>query len=273
VSEERTQIFRGDEAPEMAIADTTPTERRKPLNAPVDQRGMHDQKDGASFDRSIHDAAGGPSEQRQMHDADGLSDLRQLHGKDGSGDGAPRLTDGDGPADARQLHDASHGGGGAAMRDGDGPSDQRRMEDADGLSDQRRMQDAEGLSDQRRMQDAEGLSDQRRMEDADGLSDRREMRDHHVLIPGQVDADAGLQTDDEGNPSSDAVAESETAAAEAVMSDPDLTFAVEDDATPWALSIHLEERIASLGVSTTKVNRQLDKLEDSIERLAKRIAR
>ncbi len=260
MSEERTQIFRGDEAPEMAIADTTPIERKKPLSAPVDQRGLHDQKDGASFDRSIHDAAGGPSDQRQMHDADGLSDLRQLHGKDG-GDGAPRLSDGDGPADPRQLHDASHGGGSTTMRDGDGPSDQRRMEDGD------------GLSDQRQMQDAEGLSDQRRMEDADGLSDRREMRDHRALVPGQLDTDADRQTDDEGTTTPDAVAESDAAPAEQVMSDPDLTFTVEDDATPWALSIHLEERIASLGVSTTKVNRQLDKLEDSIERLAKRIAR
>jgi hypothetical protein len=248
VSEERTQIFRGDEAPEMAIADTTPIERKKPLSAPVDQRGLHDQKDGASFDRSIHDAAGGPSDQRQMHDADGLSDLRQLHGKDG-GDGAPRLTDGEGPADPRQLHDASHGGSSTTMRDGDGPSDQRQM------------------------QDAEGLSDQRRMEDADGLSDRREMRDHRALVPGQLDTDADRQTDDEGTTTPDAVAESDAAPAEQVMSDPDLTFTVEDDATPWALSIHLEERIASLGVSTTKVNRQLDKLEDSIERLAKRIAR
>jgi len=57
------------------------------------------------------------------------------------------------------------------------------------------------------------------------------------------------------------------------MSDPDLTFKVEDEATPWALSIHLEERIASLGESTAKVNRELDRFEQSIQRLAKRIAK
>lgn len=262
MSEEKTQIFRGDEPPEMAIAETSEVERRKPLDAPVDQRGMHDQKDGASFDRSIRDAAGGPAEQRRMEDGDGLSDLRQLHGKD-AGEGADRLSDAEGAADARHLHDASFGGEGATMRDGEGPSDARRMNDAD------------GLSDQRRMQDAEGLSDQRRMEDADGLSDRREMRDHHALIPGDVDVDGERQADETGLAGEDANAESETAEAAAgeVMSDPDLTFRVEDDATPWALSIHLEERIASLGLSTTKVNRQLDVLEDSIQRLAKRIAK
>ena len=57
------------------------------------------------------------------------------------------------------------------------------------------------------------------------------------------------------------------------MSDPDLTFKVDDDATPWALAIHLEERIASLGVTTTKVNHQLDRLDESIQRLAKRIGK
>ena len=55
--------------------------------------------------------------------------------------------------------------------------------------------------------------------------------------------------------------------------DADLTFKVERDATPWALSIHLEARIASLTVSTAKVNEQLGGLEDSIRRLAKRIGK
>jgi hypothetical protein len=53
-----------------------------------------------------------------------------------------------------------------------------------------------------------------------------------------------------------------------------LTFKIEEEeAAPWALSIHLEERIASLGESTAKVNRELDRFEQSIQRLAKRIAK
>ena len=63
------------------------------------------------------------------------------------------------------------------------------------------------------------------------------------------------------------------AKAEAPVPDPDLTFKVEQDATPWALSIHLEARIASLTESTAKVNEQLGGLEDSIKRLAKRIGK
>ena len=249
MSEEKTQIFRGDEPPEMAIAETTEIERKKPLDAPVDQRGMHDQKDGESFDRSMRDADG-PSIQHRMDDADGLSELRQLHGKDAR-EGATALNDAEGMSDLRQMHDADHAIDNAAMRDGDGPSDQRRMSDAD------------------------GLSDQRRMEDAEGLSDLREMRDQHALLPDGATGDADLGADDEAADEDEVTAADgePEAAAEEQMSDPDLTFKVEDDATPWALSIHLEERIASLGVATTKVNQQLDRLDDSIQRLAKRIGK
>ena len=261
MSEEKTQIFRGEEPPEMAIADTTPIERKKPLDAPVDQRGIHDQKDGESFERAMHDASGGPADQRRMDDADGLSELRQLHGKDAR-DGATGLSDADGPSDLRQMRDADHEGDASAAHHGDGPSDLRAMHDAD------------GLSDQRHMEDAQGLSDMRKMEDAEGLSDLREMRDQHGLLPEGGIGDAATDAADDAT--AEAMAEEEAEAEEAapeVMSDPDLTFKVEDDATPWALSIHLEERIASLGMSTTKVNQQLDRLDESIQRLAKRIAR
>ena len=271
MSEEKTQIFRGDEPPEEAIADTAEVVRKKPLSAPVDQRGMRDQKDGESFDRSMRDAAGGPGEQRHMDDADGLSELRQLHGKDGR-EGGPALRDGEGPSDLRQMEDAGHGIGETSLRNGDGPSDARRMEDADGLSDQRAMQDADGLSDQRKMQDAEGLSDLRAMKDAEGLSDLRQMSDQQALMPdGSVD-DSAMGDADELAAAQELI-DDEAEPVPEVMSDPDLTFAVEDEATPWALSIHLEERIASLGVSTKKVNEQLDVLDESIKRLAKRIAR
>lgn len=261
MSEEKTQVFRGDDAPEMAIAETAKFALKKRPDAPVDQRGMHDQQDGASFDRALHDAAGGPQEQRHMDDADGLSELRQLHGKDAR-DGAAALHDAEGMSELRQLHDDGHAPDGAAMRNGDGPSEQRSMEDAD------------GLSDQRSLHDADGPSDQRRMEDAEGLSDLRALRDSQVPVPQVGAGDAAPDSSESTEIGAAAAADAKEAATAAeVMSDPDLTFKVEDEATPWALAIHLEERIASLGLSTTKVKHQLDKLDESIERLAKRIAR
>jgi hypothetical protein len=149
------------------------------------------------------------------------------------------------------------------------------MSDADGLADARHSHDGDGdgESDPRHMHDAEGLSDQRHMEDAQGLSDMREMRDQQGLHGRGTIGDVALEGEDaEHDAAADALDEQATAEAE-VMSDPDLTFKVEEEATPWALSIHLEERIASLGESTAKLNRQLDRFEESIQRLAKRIAK
>ena len=249
MSEEKTQIFRGDEPPEMAIADTTEVKRTRARKGPSDQRAVQDQKDGETFSRGIHDARDGHAEQRSMHDGDGLADLRQLHGKD-VGEGATALRDGDGPSDMRQLHDA------------------------DGLTDARHTHDGDGESDLRQMHDADGLSDQRRMQDAQGLSDMREMHDQHGLHVGGTIGDTGLAGDEAGHELGAAETTEQSEAGAEVVSDPDLTFKIEEEeAAPWALSIHLEERIASLGESTAKVNRELDRFEQSIQRLAKRIAK
>ena len=249
MSEEKTQIFRGDEPPEMAIADTTEIKRARSRKGPSDQRAVQDQKDGETFSRGIHDARDGHAEQRSMHDGDGLADLRQLHGKD-VGEGATALRDGDGPSDMRQLHDA------------------------DGLTDARHSHDGDGESDLRQMHDADGLSDQRRMQDAQGPSDMREMHDQHGLHVGGTIGDTGLAGDEAGHELGAAETTEQSEAGAEVVSDPDLTFKIEEEeAAPWALSIHLEERIASLGESTAKVNRELDRFEQSIQRLAKRIAK
>ena len=249
MSEEKTQIFRGDEPPEMAIADTTEIKRTRARKGPSDQRAVQDQKDGETFSRGIHDARDGHTEQRSMHDGDGLADLRQLHGKD-VGEGATALRDGDGPSDMRQLHDA------------------------DGLTDARHSHDGDGESDLRQMHDADGLSDQRRMQDAQGLSDMREMHDQHGLHVGGTIGDTGLAGNEAGHELGAAETTEQSEAGAEVVSDPDLTFKIEEEeAAPWALSIHLEERIASLGESTAKVNRELDRFEQSIQRLAKRIAK
>lgn len=272
MSEEKTQIFRGDEPPEMAIADTTAVKRTRARKGPSDQRAVQDQKEGETFERGIHDAHDGHMEQRSLHDGDGLADLRQLHGKD-VGEGATALHDAEGASIARHLHDADGDADGHAAHGRDGPSDGRHLSDADGVVDARHSHDGDGESNPRHMHDAEGLSDQRRMQDAQALSDMREMHDQHGLGTGGVIGDMALDSDEaDTGASTDELAEHPEADAEA-MSDPDLTFKVEEEATPWALSIHLEERIASLGESTAKVNRQLDRFEESIQRLAKRIAK
>jgi hypothetical protein len=273
VSEEKTQIFRGDEPPEMAIADTTEVKRARSKKGPSDQRAVQDQKDGETFSRGIHDARDGHSEQRSMHDGDGLAELRQLHGKD-VGEGGTALRDGDGPSDLRQMHDGDGAQIDATGHGRDGPSDGRHLHDADGLSDARHMQDADGLSDARSMHDGDGPSDQRRMQDAQGLSDMREMHDQQGLHVGGAIGDTGLEGDEDAHEVGAADTDEQAGAEADVVSDPDLTFKVEEEeAAPWALSIHLEERIASLGESTAKVNRELDRFEQSIQRLAKRIAK
>ncbi len=267
-NEEQTQIFRGDDMPpEMAIAETGgPTPRRRPAS-PSDQRSLHDQEHGPSEARHIHDSRDELADLRQLHDAgSGPSDARHLHDADGLSD-ARHLHDADGLSDVRSLHDA------------EGLSDTRSLHDADGVIDTAHARDADGPSDVRSLQDAEGLIDTRHAHDADGPSIRREMQDA-THAPGapqelgshQFHGDPAVDGDDDLAPDEVAVVEPEPVP-EAAPSDPDLTFKVDEDATPWALSIHLEARIASLSESTAKVNEQLGGLEDSIRRLAKRIGK
>lgn len=215
MSQEKTQIFRGDEAPEMGIADTgEAASGQRSEEAQVDQRALTDGEDAPQGER-------------------------------------------------RELRDA------------DGGSISRRTDDAAG-----------GPDEQRRMDDVEGLSDQRTMNDADGLSELRQLHDHKAALPGDgVDQPAVTLNfnDDEPEPAPAAAAAAAPAAAAvpakpaieppSAQDDADLTFKVERDATPWALSIHLEERIASLGLTTAKVNEQLDALEASMKRLAKRVGK
>ena len=45
-----------------------------------------------------------------------------------------------------------------------------------------------------------------------------------------------------------------------------------EEATPWALSVHLEERIQKLQNEKSRVNAQLDSLEASSKKLEKRLS-
>ncbi len=54
---------------------------------------------------------------------------------------------------------------------------------------------------------------------------------------------------------------------------PEPAMIEKDDAIPWALAIHLEERIKNLGSKTAAVNQELDTLEAASQKLAKRIGK
>ena len=54
---------------------------------------------------------------------------------------------------------------------------------------------------------------------------------------------------------------------------PEPALIKKDDAIPWALAIHLEERIKNLGSKTTVVNQELDLLEAAAQKVAKRIGK
>lgn len=51
--------------------------------------------------------------------------------------------------------------------------------------------------------------------------------------------------------------------------EPEMEFEAKD-AAPWALSIHLEERIKALGATTASVNKQIDALDAGVKNLKKR---
>ena len=275
-NEEQTQIFRGDDAPpEMAIAETGgPALRRRPA-APSDQRSLHDQAHGPSNARPLHDSRDELADLRQLHDAQGDAHLRKMDDAAGPTD-ARSVNDANGPSELPQQHGADGPSDQHSLRDADGPVDARHAHDADGPSELRSLQDAEGLVDTRHVQDAEGPSIQRQMQDASqapGAAPPRASHNFHDDEPPAAETDR-VTLNSFGEPvAPDPADAAPEAQAQATQSDPDLTFKVEEDATPWALSIHLEARIASLTESTAKVNEQLGSLEDSIKRLAKRIGK
>lgn len=301
-NQEQTQIFRGDnQPPEIGIAETGGPEQRRRPAAPSNQNNLHDQAHGPSDAQHLHDSRDELADLRQLHDASGAADLRKIedaasgpadarHAHDGNGAvDAQHAHDGHGPSDQRSMTDAQGLVDTNHAHDGNGPSEQRSLSDAEVLVDAILAHDAQGPSDQRSISDAEGPADTRHVQDAGGPALQRQIQDASHAPAAAPQRQVHSFHDDE-TPEPEAKAEMVTlnsagevvdpdpveapaAKAEAPASDADLTFKVEQDATPWALSIHLEARIASLAESTAKVNEQLGGLEDSIKRLAKRIGK
>jgi hypothetical protein len=96
------------------------------------------------------------------------------------------------------------------------------------------------------------------------------MQDHWADVP---DASGTGEHEIPAAQAADAADAAEAASAVQEPTEPDMVFMTEENAAPWALSIHLEERIKNLGVMTNKVSAQLDVLEDAVKRLGKRIGR
>jgi hypothetical protein len=120
------------------------------------------------------------------------------------------------------------------------------------------------------MEDAEGPSDPRAIHDAEGPSDARVIEDHHAMIPPGAELTGELAKSQE-----QIEAEAAKAAKEAEQSayvESILNAKAPDEATPWALSVHLEQRIQKLQDEKSKVNAQLDSLEVSSKKLEKRLS-
>ena len=128
---------------------------------------------------------------------------------------------------------------------------------------------------------AEG-KDKNRAKPAEGPApELRELHDHHATGTAGVGELGEVEiARHDGN----AEAVTATEATEAAVPDgkpvtqsvpepePELFFKPGEEAVPWALALHLEERIKSLGVKTAEVNRELDTLEAASAKLKKRMA-
>jgi hypothetical protein len=188
------------------------------------------------------------------------------------------LDDGEGLIDTRAALDAVGLTDVPGFGDTEGPSDQgalkdadaRAMHDAEGLIDTHAHEDADGPTDARVMEDAEGPSDPRALHDAEGPVDTREMQYHHAMI-----APSSELTGEFAESQEQIEIEAAEAAKEAEQSayvDSILNAKAPDEATPWALSVHLEQRIQKLQDEKSKVNAQLDSLEVSSKKLEKRLS-
>jgi hypothetical protein len=125
------------------------------------------------------------------------------------------------------------------------------------------------------MNDAQGPSTMRAMQDAEGVSDLRQVNNFHAAFSQDSEtAEVTLHSFGEGvDPDPEELAADGPEGAAVAADDAAPPAKIVDDAVPWALSLHLEARIANLSKSTVKVNEQLDGLDESIKRLTKRIGK
>jgi hypothetical protein len=115
-------------------------------------------------------------------------------------------------------------------------------------------------------------SDAKRKKRPDGPVELRQITDHHAVgTAGKNETGTVDIAKQAGDASSGVVIAKQDNKAEEPAVEPALIE--KDDAIPWALSIHLEERIKKLGSRTATVNLELDALEAASEKLARRIGK
>lgn len=120
-------------------------------------------------------------------------------------------------------------------------------------------------------------SDAKRKKPLDGPApELRQITDHNATGTAGVhelgEIEIGRHTDEAKHNDVEAKHDDAIAATAAVVAKPEVTALLKkDDAIPWALSLHLEERIKGLGSKTAVVNKELDALEAAAQKLAKRI--
>ena len=109
----------------------------------------------------------------------------------------------------------------------------------------------------------------------DNATKSRELHDHqqtatagkakHIEVEFGKRIEPDLETEPVTEPAALAAPEPEPKTTPA----PEMEFEAKD-AAPWALSIHLEERIKALGATTASVNKQIDALDAGVKNLRKR---
>ncbi len=215
-------------------------------------------------DEHMEVAAAEGHARKKARAAKGPSDQRAVKDQEGGPAETRSIRDGEGASDVRRMQDAQGGAATAGTSKGDGAADVRALQDAEGKIMSGGAGNGDGPSDVRDMRDAEGNPLLRRSEDGEGPSDQRKLQDHWADIPEAIGKE-GQQTE--------SAAETNSASVVTEPTEPDMVFMTEENAAPWALSIHLEERLQNLGAMNAKVSAQLDVLEDAVKRLGKRIGR
>lgn len=103
----------------------------------------------------------------------------------------------------------------------------------------------------------------------------RELHDHHQTATAgkakQIEVEFGkrIEPDLETEPVPEPAALATPQPQPKPSPEPEMDFQAKD-AAPWALSIHLEERIKALGATTASVNKQIDALDAGVKNLKKR---
>jgi hypothetical protein len=186
---------------------------------------------------------------RAALDAIGLSE-KHLH------------NDADGPADPRALQDADGPSSTSAMHDASARAEAKAWEDAEGSTDARALEDAEGPADRRALEDGEGPANRREMKDADMPDSEHSLGEHEFGSDEHaVSADAAEQAKEIDHRTSDELVE-------------DILHEKVEEAelTPWALSVHLEQRIAKVNEMREIAKARLEALEASSKKLEKRLS-